>query len=153
MLTVADAVFHFEMSRLNASANTVLMLATDATFHLPMSSLKAGAELNSKYMSLTAAVFQSEMGPYVIDAVVGLETHAFTAGPMFPSVMAVKATAGDVLRRSRSGRTAPRVRDAALSECLVNVPMRRVTSQNATFEMGVGLVRMRALVLFCTQIE
>ena len=96
MLTVADAVFHFEMSRLNASANTVLMFATDATFQLPMSSLKAGAELNSEYMLLTAAVFQSEMGPYVVTAVVGVVTHAVAADSMFPCVMAVKATAGDV---------------------------------------------------------
>ena len=44
-------------------------------------------------MSLTAAVFQSAMLPYVAAAVVGFVAHAVTAVPMFAFVMAVCACA------------------------------------------------------------
>ena len=44
-------------------------------------------------MLVTAAVFQSPMLPYVVVAVLGLVTHAVTAVPMLPSVMAVCACA------------------------------------------------------------
>jgi hypothetical protein len=37
-------------------------------------------------MLLTAAVFQSAMGPYVVAAVVGFVAHAVTAAPMSPSM-------------------------------------------------------------------
>ena len=44
-------------------------------------------------MLVTAAVFQPAIGPYVVVAVVGLVTHAVTAVPMLPFVMAVCACA------------------------------------------------------------
>ncbi len=40
-------------------------------------------------MLVTAAVFQSAIGPYVVVAVVGLVSHAITAVFKFVSVMAV----------------------------------------------------------------
>ncbi len=40
-------------------------------------------------MLVTAAVFQSAIGPYVVVAVTGLVSHAVTAVKMFVLVMAV----------------------------------------------------------------
>ncbi len=42
-------------------------------------------------MLVTAAVFQSTIGPYVVVAVVGLVAHAVTAVAKFALVMAVSA--------------------------------------------------------------
>jgi hypothetical protein len=68
------------------------MLDTLTTFHLLMSPLNVGrAVLDGKSsfaMLVTAAVFQSVIGPYVVVAVVGLVTHAITAVFKFASVMA-----------------------------------------------------------------
>ena len=67
------------------------MLETLATFHLLMSALKVGFALNRFAMLVTAAVFQSAIGPYVVVALAGSVTHADTAVPMFALAMAVCA--------------------------------------------------------------
>jgi hypothetical protein len=74
---------------------TQYMLDTLATFHLLMSALNVGRAVfdgwNRYAMLVTAAVFQSAIGPYVVVAVVGLVSHAVAAVPMFASVMAACA--------------------------------------------------------------
>ena len=69
------------------------MVDTLATFHLLMSALNVGLAVydgkNRLAMLVTAAVFQSAIGPYVVVAVVGLVSHAVAAVPMFVLVMAV----------------------------------------------------------------
>ena len=65
------------------------MLETLATFHLLMSALKVGFALNRFAMLVTAAVFQSAIGPYVVVAVTGSVSQAVAAVPMFALVMAV----------------------------------------------------------------
>jgi hypothetical protein len=67
------------------------MLDTLATFHLLMSALNVGLSLNKDAMLVTAAVFQSAIGPYVVVAVVGLVSHAVAAVSMFALVTAVCA--------------------------------------------------------------
>ena len=71
------------------------MLDTLATFHLLMSALNVGLAVsdgkNRFAMLVTAAVFQSAIGPYVVVAVLGLVSHSVAAVPMFPLVMAVCA--------------------------------------------------------------
>ncbi len=62
---------------------------TLATFHLLMSPLNVLKPLNRSAMLVTAAVFQSAIGPYVVVAVVGLVPHAVAAVLMFVLVMAV----------------------------------------------------------------
>ena len=49
-------------------------------------------------MLVTAAVFQSPIGPYVVVAVLGLVTHAVTAVRMFASVMVVSTCAQGRMR-------------------------------------------------------
>jgi hypothetical protein len=58
------------------AAHTMYMFDTEAVFHAPMFALKAGNELNRFAMLVTAAVFQTAIGPYVVAAVTGLVTHA-----------------------------------------------------------------------------
>ena len=45
-------------------------------------------------MLVTAAVFQSAIGPYVVCAALGLVTHAVTAVPRFASLMTVSEAVG-----------------------------------------------------------
>ena len=86
---------------------TWYMFATLATFHLLMSALNVGLLANTEAMLVTAAVFQSAIGPYVVVAVVGLVSHAVTAVFKFASVMAVCAAMCAGRKRS-SARPASR---------------------------------------------
>jgi hypothetical protein len=61
---------------------------TLATFHFEMSALNVRFILNMLCMVLTAAVFQTPIGPYVVAAVVALKTQAATAVLMVVSVRA-----------------------------------------------------------------
>ena len=65
------------------------MFETLATFHLLMSALKVGFALNRFAMSVTAAVFQSAMLPYVVASP---PVHAVTAAATLPFVMHVAHT-------------------------------------------------------------
>ncbi len=78
--------------------HTKYNVVTDATFHLLMSALNVGLTWNSAAMPVTAAVFQSAIGPYVVVAVAGLVTHAVTAAPMLLLVMGVCACAPGRMR-------------------------------------------------------
>ena len=65
------------------------MVVTFAVFHDAMLPLKVVFEEKRDAMLVTAEVSQTEMSPYVAVAVVGLVIHAFTAGPILLSVIAV----------------------------------------------------------------
>jgi hypothetical protein len=93
VMTVTDATFQAPTSWLkeHAPLNMLAMFETDATFHFETSSLNVGLLAKTDAMLVTAAVFQSPIGPYVVVAVLGLVIHAVTAVPMLPSVMAVHA--------------------------------------------------------------
>jgi hypothetical protein len=96
------------------------IFATLATFHLLMSPLKVGlavpAGLNRLVMLVTAAVFQSAIGPYCDLAVTGLVTHAVAAAAMFAFVMAVCAAtcAGRKRSSARPARRCDRIARAHL---------------------------------------
>ena len=70
-----------------------------------MSALNVELEEKSEVMSVTAAVFQPTMLPYVVAAVTGSVTHAVAAEPMLVSVMVVSACATGMKTQLRS--TAP----------------------------------------------
>ncbi len=67
------------MNKPHRLGRTESMLDTLATFHLLMSSLNVDATGNRPAMRVTAAVFQSAIGPYVVAASHGSVSHAFVA--------------------------------------------------------------------------
>jgi hypothetical protein len=73
-----------------------------------MSSLNVGLLANSSAMDVSAAVFQPTMLPYVVAAVPGFVTHAVTAVPMLPFVMAVCACAQGRMRCAITATAAQR---------------------------------------------
>jgi hypothetical protein len=97
-------------------AHTEYMFATLATFHLLMSPLNVRLNWNRFVMLVTAAVFQSAIGPYVAVAVTGLVTHAAAAAAMFAFVMAVCAAtcAGSKRSSARPARRCDRIARAHL---------------------------------------
>jgi hypothetical protein len=104
----------------HTDTHTMSIVATLATFHLLMSPLKVGlavpAGLNRFVMLVTAAVFQSAIGPYCDLAVTGSVTHALAAAAMFALVMAVCAAtcAGRKRSSARPERRCDRIARAHL---------------------------------------
>jgi hypothetical protein len=101
--------------RCDRKEHTSYILHTDATFHFEMSLLNDGW-INILAMLVTAAVFQSAIGPYVVVAAVGSLTHAITAVFKFVSVMAVCAAtcAGSARSSARPARRCDRLARAQL---------------------------------------
>ena len=82
------------------------MVVTLAVLHLLMSALNVELEEKSEVMSVTAAVFQPTMLPYVVAAVTGSVTHAVAAVPMLAFVTVVCACATGMKTQLRMS-TAP----------------------------------------------
>ena len=102
------AVFHEPMGWLKAVAcsSMLSMVVTLAVLHAPMSALNVELEEKSDVMSVTAAVFQPTMLPYVVAAVTGSVTHAVAAEPMLVSVMVVSAVLGTAVLQAHAIQSA-----------------------------------------------
>jgi hypothetical protein len=98
---------HCYMNKPHRLGRTESMLDTLATFHLLMSSLNVDAPANRPAMRVTAAVFQSAIGPYVVAAYHGSVSHLFVAEWMLKLVMSVSAATRAGRKRS-SARPARR---------------------------------------------
>jgi hypothetical protein len=84
-------------------------------------------------MLVTATVFQSAIGPYVVVEVVGLVNQAIAAVPAFASVMAVCAAtcAGSTRSRARPARRCDRHARPELHRKRHDELQRRATRYNA----------------------
>jgi hypothetical protein len=91
-------------------------------------------------MPVTAAVFQSAIGPYVVFEVDGLVNQAIAAVPAFVSVMAVCAAtcAGSTRSRARPARRCNRHARAELHRKRHDELQRRATRYNAVAAVCVA---------------
>jgi hypothetical protein len=113
-------------------SHTLYMFETLATFHLLMSLLNVSLLSNKFAMLLTEAVFQLTMLPYFVVAVVGLATHAVTAAPMLPLVMAVCACATGRMRCAIIATATRRRRPLGSREAAVPLAQRGSASPTAS---------------------
>ena len=81
-------------------------------------------------MFVTAAVFQSAIGPYVVAAVTGSVSHANAAVPMFASSSCAATCAGSTRSRARPARRCDRRARAHLHRKRHDVVHRRATHCN-----------------------
>ena len=102
-----------------APENIWPMPVTLAVFHFEMSSLNAGLFSNEKSLltSVTALTSQSPIGPYSVVAVAVSVAHARTAVRMLVSVMGVAARAPGVSASRSAVTTAQNLKDEQAVAC------------------------------------